>query len=478
MLVTVKQMKKIVLVIILLFQLIVRVYFGNEKTYFHMDESYSYGLMNYDKINITDNEAFLNNWHDQNYYIDYYAVNDNEITNFIPIYENQKNDVHPPLYYLLLRVIASFNINSFTKWSGLILNNLIFIISSIFIYIISKKLFKNEIYALLTVFVSGFVLATIEMSLFIRMYELLSLWILILINEILKIKEKLTIKNLIFLNIILLLGGLTQYHFFIFAVGIVIYLLYFLIKDKRYSDLKKLIIGIIITAGIYIIIFPFAINHIFFSYRGINANKPDIFNIFKYLYIVATKIAPFSVIVMSIYFFRRKKYEDKNINILVIPVILYFLVIALTTPWQDLRYIMAISPVIIIIIIYILKDYKKLLPLVIFLIIIPKVHLDMTYSDKKEIVARLENNDLPLIYVFNNDNNRFLDDIYLFTKASKSLIVKNYDLSKIEIIEDKGCYIIIAEGAEETIEELKTKTGFDNYEMIKELNAAKIYYYN
>ena len=102
----------------------------------------------------------------------------------------------------------------------------------------------------------------------------------------------------------------------------------------------------------------------------------------------------------------------------------------------------------------------------------------MTYSDKKEIVARLENNDLPLIYVFNNDNNRFLDDIYLFTKASKSLIVKNYDLSKIEIIEDKGCYIIIAEGAEETIEELKTKTGFDNYEMIKELNAAKIYYYN
>jgi len=343
MLVTVKQMKKIVLVIIILFQLIVRVYFGNEKTYFHMDESYSYGLMNYDKINITDNEAFLNNWHDQNYYIDYYAVNDNEITNFIPIYENQKNDVHPPLYYLLLRVIASFNINSFTKWSGLILNNLIFIISSIFIYIISKKIFKNEIYALLTVFVSGFVLATIEMSLFIRMYELLSLWILILINEILKIKEKLTIKNLIFLNIILLLGGLTQYHFFIFAVGIVIYLLYFLIKDKRYSDLRKLIIGIIITAGIYIMIFPFAINHIFFSYRGINANKPDIFNIFKYLYIVATKIAPFSVIVMSIYFFRRKKYEDKNINLLVIPVILYFLVIALTTPWQDLRYIMTIS---------------------------------------------------------------------------------------------------------------------------------------
>ena len=45
---------------------------------------------------------------------DYLEVNNNEIYNIKPVYENQKNDVHPPLYYLLLRISATFTINKFT----------------------------------------------------------------------------------------------------------------------------------------------------------------------------------------------------------------------------------------------------------------------------------------------------------------------------------------------------------------------------
>ena len=90
-----------------------------------MDEMYSYGLMNYNKLNIADNEDFQNVWHNKEYYLDYLTVNQNEKWNLKPVYENQKNDVHPPLYYLLLRISASFTIDRFSKWSGIILNIII-----------------------------------------------------------------------------------------------------------------------------------------------------------------------------------------------------------------------------------------------------------------------------------------------------------------------------------------------------------------
>ena len=170
----------IILIIIILVQILIRIYFGYQKQYFHMDEMYSYGLMNYNKLNIADNEDFLNKWHNKEYFEDYLEVNNNEIYNIKPVYENQKNDVHPPLYYLLLRISATFTINKFTKWTGILLNITIFIISSIMVYLISKELFKNKIYAVLTTLINGLTLISLNSTLYIRMYELCNLNILII----------------------------------------------------------------------------------------------------------------------------------------------------------------------------------------------------------------------------------------------------------------------------------------------------------
>ena len=53
-----KKIKKttiiIILIAIILIQVLVRIYVGFKKEYFHMDEMYSYGLMNYDKLNIAE----------------------------------------------------------------------------------------------------------------------------------------------------------------------------------------------------------------------------------------------------------------------------------------------------------------------------------------------------------------------------------------------------------------------------------------
>ena len=157
-----KKTSIILLILIILLQVIFRIYIGTKKEYFHMDEAYSYGLMNYDKLSIVDNSDFLNTWHNKEYYLDYFEVNSKEAKNIGAVFENQKNDVHPPLYYLLLRISASFTIDNFTKWTGLALNMIIFAVSSVFVYLLSKKIFKKDIYALLVTLVNGFTLRSLD----------------------------------------------------------------------------------------------------------------------------------------------------------------------------------------------------------------------------------------------------------------------------------------------------------------------------
>lgn len=55
-----KALKKNYLLIILItIQIVLGVIVGANKQYLHLDESYSFGLTNYDKIDIQDSEDFL-----------------------------------------------------------------------------------------------------------------------------------------------------------------------------------------------------------------------------------------------------------------------------------------------------------------------------------------------------------------------------------------------------------------------------------
>ena len=322
----------IILIIIILVQILIRIYFGYQKQYFHMDEMYSYGLMNYNKLNIADNEDFLNKWHNKEYFEDYLEVNDNEIYNIKPVYENQKNDVHPPLYYLLLRISATFTINKFTKWTGILLNITIFIISSIMVYLISKELFKNKIYAVLTTLINGLTLISLNSTLYIRMYELCNLNILIITFLHMKIynKEKIRPINIFLISTFMIFGGLTHYYFFIYAF--VLYLIYTVkcVNQMHYKILMIYNIGIFISSVIYILIFPYAISHIFFSYRGVTVEVDIIKNIVGYCKKINKEffngLLPFIIILTGIIAIKPKKSDIKmngEMVLLVTPILIY-----------------------------------------------------------------------------------------------------------------------------------------------------------
>ena len=171
-----KKIEIIVIAIILMLQTLIYIFVGAKKSYIHMDEAYSMGLASYDKVEIQDNADFYNTWHNKEYYEDYMSVQENEKGKFSQVYENQKNDVHPPLYYLILRIAMGFSNNGYSKWPGIIVNIVIFVFITLITYCILQELLRNEKYvkeksAVLT-FISVITMTSLTNVIYIRMYAL------------------------------------------------------------------------------------------------------------------------------------------------------------------------------------------------------------------------------------------------------------------------------------------------------------------
>ena len=577
-----KIKEKTIIVIILIIQTIIFVIAGINKSYIHMDEAYSLGLTNYNKVEIQQNEDFYNTWHNKEYYEDYLSVNDNEKNNFLPVYENQKNDVHPPLYYLFLRIAMQFNIGSFSKWPGIILNIIIYLFITIFMYLILRKLFakseNSQIKSAFLALISSLTLASINNAIYIRMYALSSLNILITTYLHLKLAEKKgnNYKLLVAIGISALVGSLTHYYYLFYLAMLFIMFVIKYLKEKEYKELAKYIITMIIAGILSLIIFPYSIKHMFFGYRGKGAIN-SLLNISEFFikicqYILIINVYAFNnilfilvVFILGIIIYKKIKKiklieKNKYIKYILYPTIFYFLLVAMSAPWIELRYMMPICSIIFILIMYLLimllKNIvkEKTLNIIVILIallmfIMPfisnqiidisvgkkfKYEQENAYSSKQEIVEKLksksnipinifskftdasiddtllfiknfriepevlysnkhkitemiekEYKNLPTLYLFNSNNNRFLDDILLFAKINKSYIAKDIECNSQnikQIMKDKdtsnGILVFINDGQEkdEKIEIIKETLGFEQTTYLQRLNACDLYY--
>lgn len=507
------------LIVTILLQVLIRIQYGFDKAYLHIDEGYSYGLMNYDKIDIMDNEDFYNTWHTKEYYKDYLSISSEEALNFMPVYENQKNDVHPPFYYLLLRIAASFTIDSFSKWTGIILNIFIFIATSILIYFIANRIFHNKVYGVFMVLINGFTLASIDTTIFIRMYALNALNLLIITYLHMKNfnKSELTIKDCSIMSVFIIIGSLTHYYYLVFLFILFIMYMIKFIKEKNAKNIIRYLGAMVISGLISLAIFPYSFVHMFMGYRGTGAISSltdfgamwnsfekyveilhhNVFNgIFGWIVLVGLLVIVYKLI-------KNKqitiKVENKEFWLMWIPTVIYFTIVAFVSPYQELRYIMPVCPLLVIGVFYLLKvllekvfskknTYMILTITFIIMLILPNVieiNFYYLYKDKKEIVQTIEKeHNTPILYVFNTSQNRFLDDLYLFTIADQSYImdVKEFSEEKLkEIFEginlDNGLIVIINEGIEhETyLKQISEILNLSEQEHLQRMNACNIY---
>lgn len=458
-----KHKAKIIFIIILIFQVIAIIYAASQRVHLHMDEYLSFGFISSEDMYINKKEDFYNTWHTNDYFYEYLEVNESEVNNFWPVYENQKNDVHPPLYYLLLRIFNNFSVDNFTIWLAIALNVVLFIISMCIVYLIGKKLFKNNKYTLLLCFIVGFNIGVIQIAIYIRMYQLLILSGLLLLYWHLCYgkKEKLRFTDTLKLLLIVCIGFLTQYYFLIILAGF--YIVYFIqnIKDKQYKNLLKYTLTLILSVTIAILIFPHLITHLLFSGRGEEAYQSLLirpYHLFTYLWICFKMVSKdgfnftlyglvlilICFIMIRIYYKIKNKDKEKLTNdnkmmYVVIPTIFYFIVLSCIIPYVEIRYFSIIIINIIIILLYylkifgeyVLKDSRQCFNLILIIcVVITFINLlkinDNIFTYKKDAYAINNiNNKLNLIYIYGNNQNSWYDAYEVFLNYENSIVIKN-----------------------------------------------------
>ncbi len=266
-----KYIIALVLTLVILLQLIsITNVIVNEKKGYHSDETYSYGLANsfyqpfissdtvYSNYEETDG-IFVNVWHSGDELRNYITVQPGQQFRYDSVWYNQSQDRHPPLYYTVLHTICSFFPNTFSPVFGYLINYICFIVTQIFLYKLSRNLLKSKFLALLVCVLWGFSGGAVDLTIFIRMYGMLTMFCVILmyLHTKLYAYQGTPPKRIYFqLFIITTCGALTQHLFLVAAfVTAVCFCIYYLIK-KQFKNFFKYGFSMLGGALLTFVIFP------------------------------------------------------------------------------------------------------------------------------------------------------------------------------------------------------------------------------
>jgi len=241
--------------------------FCTRKEGMFIDEIYTYGLSNSDHAPYLSDlkESGLRDTLFTHEDIDQYlTVGENDRFAFSSVYYNQSRDVHPPLYYWLFNLVSSFFPHRFSKWIGLGINTVLFMLCLIVFYRLVFRLFENRDTATAGVAVFGMCVLALSMVMMIRMYTLLTLFTLLLMDVAQRILKEPDEPGLyVALGITVFCGFLTQYYFAFYAFFLCISCgICFACRGQW-----KVLLRFFISAGagliLMIIVFPASIRHLF-----------------------------------------------------------------------------------------------------------------------------------------------------------------------------------------------------------------------
>lgn len=385
-----KKIKKVFVIILIAIISGIIFFYQTKKVGFHEDEVYSIvssvnsnnGLMS------SYNQFSKPEWKTKEYVKDYATLNNYHCLHLKSIFNNQKEDNHPPFFYILVYFSSIFFSGTFSKYIVFIVNFVTFILSCFLLKNILDILNKENL-TIATLIFYGLSMGTISMVIYQRMYMLLTFFILLYFYfsiNIYKNDFNLTKKMNILLGITTVLGFLTQYFFAIYAFFILILMIIQMIKSKKYKNIIRYVGFHILYAITGILLFTPCINHLLFTDRGIsNLNNSNYFiHLYNYImhlaYAFTINDKPLLIffvlalfLLCTIHLFR--KHKEKFVVLLtIVPSVIYFLLVSKLTSFQELRYIFTIIPFITLMLFFILDDllhikYKNIIIVVIAIIL-------------------------------------------------------------------------------------------------------------
>ncbi len=198
------------------------------------DELFSYALANNEKPfkflgDAWSQDTYHNGWLSGSDMRAYLQVDAGTGFDYAMVYKHQREDVHPPLYYILLHTVSSLFAGSFSPWLALSVNLAAYAGCLLLLWALARRLVPpargGEWAALAVPLVWAVLPCTAQNLVFMRMYMLLSFWVLLFVYLVcgILLRGALGPKTALALGLAVFLGSQTHYYFYVYA-GLVAFL--------------------------------------------------------------------------------------------------------------------------------------------------------------------------------------------------------------------------------------------------------------
>jgi len=470
----------------------IMLFFMIQKEGFHCDEIFSYG-----SSNCAEESVFYSYkgddivWRTREEANNYMKALNNRF-NYKAVYENQKNDVHPPLFYMIVHTVCSILNNTFSKYIIFFISLPFFIGTCILIWKILNLIDRKPI-SILTVALYGLSLGGISTMMFQRMYMMLTFFTiayLYLNISILKNKFVLTKKHILGLFVVSVLGFLTQYFFAIYAALVSLFMIILFIVNKKFKEMFKYIGTLVLAAITGLLIFPSSIDHLLHSDRRIGSFEAENYGdrVSTYFNMILRYfgskweivLALFAIALLAIVI--RRKTERGLMSVLIGPTIMYILVIAKIAEFLELRYVMNILPIIAVLImmavgsIYENKIYNNMIAFAAVILLSwygftteKPQYLYKGYDNYIEISKEYSEDNLVYVgYTFFNH----IQSLPEFMNYNKTLMIYNDQLEATinnEELQNANEFILSVNSSmdpEGVRQKIMENTGFEQYELL------------
>ncbi|MCM1144056.1 MAG: glycosyltransferase family 39 protein [Blautia sp.] len=336
-----------------------------QKESMHVDEYLTYGLANHEwdgnnKINpeygvkMPATDVF-----DPFFYPDNFSIKN--------VWLNQGHNVHPPLYYLCFHIFILATHHFLALKTGILLNIIFHMINIWLVWQIMRKLLSVEYEAVIGAVMYAFTPIILGNVLFIRMYVLMSAFILGLTLLFVREWDKSDRKTFyIKLGLLSVGGALTHYYFLIYLFFCCLVWGIFILLQRKWKELVFFIGTMTAAGGASIAIYPYMIKHLFQGSAGERS-----FNNLSSLVTLKKNIPPFLKAINNVYggfllaviffaviafvfkYLSDGRIENKRISIgrwsvILIPCVFYFIAVTWIALMTATRYISPIYPVCII----------------------------------------------------------------------------------------------------------------------------------
>lgn len=267
---SIKKIPTVVILSLLIVLAVIRLcYVFSLRDGHHVDETWSLGFANsyYNphvfggfKIEELDN---IGEWVTGEIFKDYISVSDDQRFNFDSVLYNKRVDLSPPLYELLLHFVSSFFPGQFSWWYAFSISLICFIPSLILIYLLSFEFTRSRFCGFFTLVYYVFSGCGTYNFIYLRLYHMFTFFSLLLLWIIVRIVKNNIEKKWIWFCLLPLAavpGFLSHLYFLVLAFAFTMFGTFVLLGKKRIKDAFFLCCAMLISVGLFFVIFPDALS--------------------------------------------------------------------------------------------------------------------------------------------------------------------------------------------------------------------------